>query len=142
MKKIAMASDHAGFPLKSLLRDFLEKEKQYQVVDLGTNSESSVDYPVFARKLAEVVAKENIFGIAICGSGIGITMAAGKTPGVRAANCTNTTMAKLSRQHNNANVLGLGARLIGTDLAKDITLAFLETQFEGGRHSKRVEQIG
>jgi len=140
MKKIAVASDHAGFLLKKDIKVFLGQE-EYSVIDLGPDSEESVDYPEFAHKLANFIREEKIPGIAICGTGIGITMAAGKLAGVRAANCTNCTMARLAREHNDANVLGLGSRLIGIELAKDIVKIFLNTKFAGGRHQNRVNQI-
>jgi len=140
MRKIATSSDHAGFELKEFLKVFLKEEK-YEVIDLGTDSEKSVDYPYFGKKLGEFVVREKIQGIVVCGTGIGISIAANKVTGVRAANCINSTMAKLAREHNNANVLGLGSRIVGTELAKDIVNSFLETDFMGERHSKRVRQI-
>lgn len=139
---VALAADHAGFELKNLLRDELRAEG-YQILDLGTNSSDSVDYPDFGRQLGQAVASgQAAFGVAVCGSGIGISIAANRIPGCRAALCTDSLMARLSRQHNNANVLALGARLIGTDTARDCLKAFLGTDFEGGRHERRVTKLG
>lgn len=139
---VALAADHAGFELKNLLRDEL-KAQGYDVLDLGTNSSDSVDYPDFGRKLGETVASGQArFGVAVCGSGIGISIAANRIPGCRAALCSDSLMARLSRQHNDANVLALGARLIGPDTARDCLKAFLDTAFEGGRHERRVAKLG
>lgn len=139
---VALAADHAGFELKNLLRDEL-KSQGYDILDLGTNSPDSVDYPDFGRQLGETVASGKArYGVAVCGSGIGISIAANRIPGCRAALCTDSLMARLSRQHNDANVLALGARLIGPDTAKDCLKAFLATDFEGGRHERRVAKLG
>lgn len=139
---VALAADHAGFELKNLLRDEL-KSQGYDILDLGTNSSDSVDYPDFGRQLGETVGSGKAkFGVAVCGSGIGISIAANRIPGCRAALCTDSLMARLSRQHNDANVLALGARLIGPDAAKDCLKAFLSTDFEGGRHARRVAKLG
>ncbi len=140
-KQITIASDHAGFDLKSVI--IKELNHQYQIIDLGCdNSEDSVDYPDFAKKLAEkIIKKEADFGILICGSGIGISIAANRFKEVRAALCHNQKTAKLSRQHNNANVLCLGARIINEANAIKIVKVFLNTNFEGGRHNKRVEKL-
>lgn len=138
---VALAADHAGFELKNLLRDEL-KSQGYDILDLGTNSSDSVDYPDFGRKLGEAVAGGKAkYGVVVCGSGIGISIAANRIPGCRAALCTDSLMARLSRQHNDANVLALGARLIGPDTAKDCLKAFLATDFEGGRHQRRVDKL-
>jgi ribose 5-phosphate isomerase B len=138
---VALAADHAGFELKNLLRDEL-KAQGYPVIDLGTNSTESVDYPDFGRRLGQLVAGgEAQFGVAVCGSGIGISIAANRIPGCRAALCSDSLMARLSRQHNDANVLALGARLIGLDAARDCLKSFLETAFEGGRHQRRVGKL-
>ncbi len=139
--KIAIASDHAGFDLKSLI--VKELKNQYQIFDLGcADSTTSVDYPDFAQKVAQkIIKKEADFGILICGSGIGISIAANRFKEVRAALCHNQKTAKLSRQHNNANVLCLGARIINQSNAIKIVKAFLSTNFEGGRHIKRVEKL-
>lgn len=139
---VALAADHAGFELKNLLREEL-KAQGYDILDLGTNSSDSVDYPDFGRQLGETVASGKAkIGVAVCGSGIGISIAANRIPGCRAALVHDITTARLSRQHNDANVLALGARLIGTDTARDCLKAFLETPFEGGRHQRRVDKLG
>lgn len=139
--KIVIASDHAGFDLKSLI--IKEFKSQYQITDLGcSNSQTSVDYPDFANELAKVIIKKEAeFGILICGSGIGISIAANRFKEIRAALCHNTQTAQLSRQHNDANVLCLGARIVDNLAALDIVKAFLSTKFEGGRHIKRVEKL-
>ncbi|MCI5060068.1 MAG: ribose 5-phosphate isomerase B [Alphaproteobacteria bacterium] len=137
--KVAIACDHGGVGLKGYLKDNIEAEW----LDLGTDGTDSVDYPDFGYKLAEAVADGEVeFGIAICGSGIGISMACNRHPKIRAAVCTNTTMARLTRIDNNANILCLGARLTGEILAKDIVEEFLKTPFEaGGRHARRVNKL-
>jgi ribose 5-phosphate isomerase B len=141
-KKIALAADHAGFTLKDKLRDDLA-ERGYETVDLGTNDEASVDYPDFGRALGEAVAAGQAdFGVLVCGTGIGISIAANRVSGVRAAVCHDVTTARLSRQHNDANVLALGARIVGSAVAHDCLHAFLETEFEGGRHARRTEKLG
>jgi len=138
--KIVIASDHAGYRLKGILKDKLEG---YEFIDAGTDSEDSCDYPDFAEKAGSMVATgEADAGIVICGTGIGISIAANKVKGVRAALCFNEFMAEMSRLHNNANVLALGARVIGEDLAVRIAEVWLKTGFEGGRHRRRVEKIG
>lgn len=139
--KIAVASDHAGFKLKEKIIGWL-KENKYQVLDFGTFSEDSVDYPDFAYPAAEsVVSGVADKGVIICGSGIGVSITANKVEGIRAANCCSVEMAQLSRQHNDANVLTFGSRLVDFDLASEMVKAFLSTDFEGGRHTKRVEKI-
>jgi ribose 5-phosphate isomerase B len=140
--KIAIASDHAGVELKSALILYLE-ESDIAAEDLGTHSKESVDYPDYANRMAEWLQKNPALkGILICGSGIGISIAANRHKHIRAALCTNAEMAKLSREHNNANVLCLGARFIDVDSAKTCVKAFLYTEFEGGRHAARVEKLG
>ncbi len=140
--KIAIGSDHAGYELKEKIKEFL-KENKYEFEDFGTDSSDSVDYPDFAKRVSEAVIGGFNFGILICGSGIGMSMAANKFPGIRAAFCMNPELAKASREHNNANVLTLGARFIGEDLAKKIVKTFLETEFtDEERHIKRVKKIG
>ncbi|MDH5722814.1 MAG: ribose 5-phosphate isomerase B [Alphaproteobacteria bacterium] len=141
MKKIAIASDHAGYNLKSaILEQFRDR---YDWLDLGTNSTDSVDYPDFGKKLAETIINgEAEQGVLICGSGIGISIAANRYKEIRAANCTDVTMARLSRQHNDANVVALGERLVGQQVAFDIIETFLSTEFEGGRHQNRVNKLG
>lgn len=140
--KLAITSDHGGFALKEYLKNNF-KAVPVEWVDLGTDSAAqSVDYPDFGKKIADVVAKgEADKGIAICGSGIGISMACNRNPKIRAALCMNSTMARLSRQHNDANILCLGERLTGTEVALDIVKAFLEAEFEGGRHTGRVGKL-
>ena len=139
---IAIASDHAGFELKGLLKDELAA-LGYEPLDLGTNSASSVDYPDFADRLALVLKEGRARrGVLVCGTGLGISMAANRHRHVRAAVVHDATSARLTRQHNNANVLCLGARLIGTDVAKDCLRVFLTTDFEGGRHENRVAKLG
>lgn len=140
-KAVALGADHGGYPLKEVLKVFLE-EKGYQVIDCGTNSPDSVDYPDFAKAVAQLVANGTAWrGIMIDGAGIGSCMAANKVPGVRAAMCYDHATAVNSREHNNANTLTLGAGLIGANLAKSITATFLETEFGGGRHARRVDKI-
>ena len=139
--QIFIASDHAGFLLKSFLIQELQK-LNFKITDLGCNSaEISVDYPDFAQKLAKKIKKDSDFGILICGSGIGISIAANRNKHIRAALCNNVKLAKLSRAHNNANVLALGARIITQKSALAITKAFFATQFEGQRHERRVAKL-
>lgn len=139
---IAVASDHAGFDLKELLRQELQAAG-HDVLDLGTHSVASVDYPDFGRALAAAIRDGRAGrGIAVCGTGIGISIAANRDPAVRAALAHDATSARLARQHNDANVLALGARLVGTETARDCLRAFLETPFEGGRHAGRVAKLG
>jgi len=133
--KIALGADHGGYELKEKIKQHLSKKEGIEVIDFGTNSTESVDYPKYGHLVANsVVNKEVDFGILVCGTGIGISIAANKIKGIRAANCTNTTMAKLTRQHNDANILALGARIVGDVLALDIVDEFLAASFEGGRH--------
>ena len=140
-KTVAIASDHAGYELKQTLAEFL-RAQDVVVEDLGTHSTASVDYPDFGNAMAEWIKQNPAeLGILICGSGIGISIAANRHKHIRAALCANAEMAKLSRQHNNANVLALGARFIDANAAKDCVRAFLETEFEGGRHAGRVEKL-
>lgn len=139
--KIALGADHGGFLLKETIKKHLEG-KGIEVVDKGTYSTDSVDYPTYAKAVANAVLNEEVtYGILICGTGIGISIAANRFKGIRAALCSNTTMAKLTREHNNANILALGARMTGDVLALDIVDEFLKTEFEGGRHQNRIEAI-
>jgi ribose 5-phosphate isomerase B len=139
---VAVASDHAGVTLKRVLADEL-RAMSYEVLDLGTDGSDSVDYPDYARALAEAIAEGRAErGLVVCGTGIGVSIAANRYPGVRAALCHDVSSARLSRQHNDANVLALGARLIGVETAKDCLRTFLETRFEGGRHGRRVAKLG
>ena len=140
--KIAFGADHAGFELKQALLEYVKDELKYEAVDFGTNSGDSVDYPDFAFAAAKAVASgECDFGILVCGSGIGMEITANKVEGIRAADCLTVQMANLCRRHNNANVLTLGQRLISTAVAKMIAKEFLESEFEGGRHERRVNKI-
>ncbi|RPH92645.1 MAG: ribose 5-phosphate isomerase B [Calditrichaeota bacterium] len=138
---IAVASDHAGYPLKKLIIEYLT-EKKIDFHDYGVFSEERVDYPDFGVLVArEVVAGKHQFGIIICGTGIGISMAANKITGARAALCCNEYMAEMARRHNNANLLALGGRTTTIDLAVRMIDVFLNTEFEGGRHTLRVDKI-
>jgi ribose 5-phosphate isomerase B len=139
--KIALAADHAGFEEKEQLKKTLD-EIGAEYTDMGTASTDSVDYPNFARKVGEAVADgEYDRGVLVCGSGTGMAIAANKVPGVRAAVAWNEEIARLSREHNNANVLSLAARFIPVDEQAKIVKAFLSADFEGGRHQRRVDQI-
>jgi ribose 5-phosphate isomerase B len=139
--RIALAADHAGYLLKDELVRWL-REQGHDVTDLGTNGPESVDYPQFGRKLAEVIAHGDAErGIAVCGSGIGISIAVNREPKCRCARVDDPLSAQLAREHNDANVLALGGRLIGNDMARACVLAFLDTDFAGGRHQRRVDQL-
>jgi ribose 5-phosphate isomerase B len=142
-KSIAIAADHAGFDLKAKLVEEL-KSSGYGVQDLGTHdAANSVDYPDFGKAVAEaVISGKADAGVIVCGTGIGISIAANRHPGIRAALCHDVTMARLCREHNDANVLALGARLIGETVAKDCLEAFLTTEFAGDRHLRRVQKLG
>ena len=141
MTKIAIGSDHGGFNLKGKIIKFLE-EKGYEVKDYGTYSTDSCDYPVYAKAVAKSVASgENEKGIIVCGSGIGVSIAANKVKGVRAALCHESHSAMLSRLHNNANVLCLGERITGESLALDIVDVWLKSEYEGGRHQRRIDML-
>lgn len=138
---VAIASDHAGFDLKSYIKDnFTALPVTW--LDLGTDDHDSVDYPDFGGAMARAIAEGQAdYGVLICGTGIGISIAANRAPQVRAAVCANTTQARLSRAHNDANVLALGARITGVEVALDCLATFLCTEFEGGRHAGRVEKL-
>lgn len=139
--RIAIASDHAAIELKAALREWLI-EQGHEVADLGPDSADSVDYPDFGYLLAGVVADGTAArGIALCGSGIGISIAVNRNPAVRCALVSEPLSAALAREHNNANVLAMGARLTGVDMAKACVTAFLETEFAGGRHQRRVDKL-
>ena len=139
--KIALGADHGGFELKNKIKHYLE-QRNFEIIDFGTNSMDSVDYPSFAKSVGNaVVNKEANFGILVCGTGIGISIAANKISGVRCALCTNTTMARLTREHNDANIIAFGERIIGDALALEMVETFLNTKFEGGRHCRRVSMI-
>jgi len=139
--KISIGCDHAGFEVKEIIISLLKKLK-HDVLDLGTNSIDSVDYPIYGLKVGESIKNKIVdMGIVVCGSGIGISIAANKISGVRAALCTSVEHAILSRKHNNANVLALGARLTNEKDIKEIIIKWLDTPFEGGRHQKRINLI-
>ena len=139
--KIGIANDHASVEMKQQVVAYL-KEKGYDVVNYGTDSTESCDYPVYGEKIGHAVAPGEVdFGIAICGTGLGISLAANKVHGIRAAVCSEPYTARLSRQHNNANILAFGSRVIGIELAKMIIDEFLGAEFEGGRHQRRVDMI-
>ena len=138
---IALASDHGGFRLKEQIKEHLEA-RGLDTKDLGTHSEDSVDYPIFGQKCGEAVASgEADLGIVVCGTGIGISIAANKVKGVRCGLCTSVEMAKLTKQHNNANILALGGRTTAPELAMEIVDAWLDAEFEGGRHQRRVDML-
>lgn len=139
-KKLFIAADHAGVELKAALKDLIG-EYGYEVVDLGTGDGASVDYPDYAAEVAERVQRGEGIGVLVCGSGVGMSITANRYQGVRAALCTDPFTAKATRQHNDANILCLGSRVVGVGLAEAILRAFLETPFEGGRHQRRVEKI-
>ena len=140
-KKIAIGADHAGFELKEKIKILLQ-ELGYEINDHGTNSTDSVDYPLIAKSVAKSVAsKTPPKGILICGTGIGMSIAANKVKGIIAAHCTDVETAKLARQHNNSNILTIGGRTMNYELAREIIKTWLETDFEGGRHQRRVQEI-
>ncbi|MDD4508473.1 MAG: ribose 5-phosphate isomerase B [Eubacteriaceae bacterium] len=139
--KIAIGCDHGGFDLKQVIIPFL-KEQSVDVVDVGTYSTESVDYPDYGLKVAEAVTGGKAErGIAICGTGVGICITVNKVPGIRGSLCTNEYMAELTRRHNDSNMLVLGGRVIGDELAKNIVKVWLNTPFEGGRHQRRLDKI-
>lgn len=138
---IAIASDHAGFELKTELAAYL-RDKGFEVLDLGTDGPESVDYPDFAYEMARALQDGRVHrGVLICGTGLGISIAANRYPWVRAALCHDVTTARLSREHNDANVIALGGRLVGSELARQCLDAFLATDFGGDRHARRVGKL-
>ena len=139
MIKILIASDHAGFVLKNKLIDHFKNK--FEFTDFGTNSEESVDYPDFAHKLANEISIKNLTGVLICGSGLGMSMVANRYNNVRAALCFDENMARLSRQHNDANILVLGSRLISYEEAIKCFIMFFKSEFDGGRHQARLEKF-
>jgi len=140
-QKVAVASDHAAIELKAALADWL-REQGHEVSDLGPTTADSVDYPDYGYKLAEAIASGAADkGVALCGSGIGISIAVNRNPACRCALVSDSRSARLSREHNDANVIAMGARLIGIDTAKDCLAAFLATPFAGGRHERRVNKL-
>ena len=139
--KIVIGNDHAAVTMKEDISAYLE-EKGYEIINVGTDTSESVDYPVYGEKVARMVASgEADLGIAICGTGLGISLAANKVKGIRACVCSEPYTARMSRMHNNCNVLCFGARVVGLDLAKMIVDTWLSTEFEGGRHQRRVDMI-
>ncbi len=139
--RIAIGSDHAGYPVKEAIRKYLEAAG-YQVDDQGTSSEESVDYPDYGKTVGELVAsKQDDFGIAVCGTGIGISIAANKVPGIRAALAHDVLTARLAREHNDANVLALGGRIVTAVAAIEMVQTFLTTAYVGGRHQRRLDKI-
>ncbi|TAJ89968.1 ribose 5-phosphate isomerase B [Reyranella sp.] len=138
---IAVASDHAGFDLKEILKRDLQ-EAGHEVLDLGTNSTASVDYPDFGKAMGDAIASGKAArGVLVCGSGIGISIAANRNPKVRAVLAHDVTSARLSREHNDANVIAFGQRLIGVETAREALQVFLSTEWAGGRHAGRVEKL-
>ena len=139
--KIAIGSDHVGIELKPIILDYL-KELKHEVEDFGTQSKERTDYPIYGEKVAEAVAKGDYdCGIVICGTGVGISIAANKVKGIRAVVCSEPYSAKLSKEHNDTNILAFGSRVIGSELAKMIVKEWLDAKFEGGRHANRVEML-
>ena len=140
MKKIAIGSDHGGYEYKEMIKEYLLKN-DYEVLDVGAYSKSSIDYPDIALKVCDIAVKEKIKAIIVCGTGIGISIAANKCHGIRAALCNDEYSAKMSREHNDANVLALGQRVIGEGLCLSILNTWLNTDFSGGRHENRVNKL-
>lgn len=141
MKKIAVASDHGGYLLKEKVKKHL-MDRGFEIIDLGTDSEESVDYPVYGKACGEAVASGRAdLGVVVCGTGIGISIAANKVKGIRCGLCTSVEMAHLAKQHNNANILALGGRTTDAGLAVKIVDQWLDTEFEGGRHQRRVDML-
>ena len=139
--KIGIGNDHAAVGMKNEIVDYL-KELGYEAVNYGTDSDASCSYAVYGEKVARAVAAKDVdLGILICGTGVGISLAANKVKGIRAAVCSEPCTARLSRQHNNSNILAFGARVVGSELAKMIVDEWLGAKFEGGRHQRRVDQI-
>ena len=139
--RVAIGNDHSAVELKEIIADYV-RELGHEAINLGTDTTQSCDYPLYGEKVGRaVVSGEADLGIAICGTGLGISLAANKVKGVRACVCSEPYTARMSRLHNNTNVLCFGARVVGSELAKMITQVWLETEFEGGRHQRRVDQI-
>ena len=140
-KICAIASDGAGFKLKCVVSDYL-KELGYGIIDCGTDSEASCDYPDYAVKCCREITEGRAgFGVLCCGTGVGMSMAANKVKGIRAACCSDTFSARATRSHNDANVLCIGERVVGPGLAKELIDAFISTSFEGGRHQRRIDKV-
>ena len=141
MQKIIIASDHGGFSLKNSIINHI-REQGIDIEDYGCYNSESCDYPIYAKEVANEVAKnKEVKGILVCGTGIGMSIAANKIKGIRAAHCTDTYSAKMTRKHNDSNILCLGERVTGVGLALDIVDIWLNTEFEGGRHQKRIDMI-
>jgi len=141
LRKISISSDHAGFELKESIKKFLIKNKFF-ILDLGPRDDRSVDYPDYAKKLAKnIISKKSDTGILVCGSGIGMAMSANRFKKIRAAVCYNVKSTKLSRSHNNANIIAIGSRLTNKNLALKLVTIFLKTKFDGGRHKRRTNKI-
>lgn len=142
IQTIALGADHAGFALKEEVRQYLEAAGEYKVLDCGTHSEESTDYPDYGYAVVHELNRGHAQrGVIVCGTGIGISIAANRCPNIRAALCVNTEMAKLARMHNDANILALGSRVINAKTALECVDTFLQTSFEGGRHVKRLEKL-
>ena len=139
--KIAIGNDHVAVEMKNYIKSYLEV-KGYEVIDFGTNTAERTDYPIYSKKVARaVVSGECEFGILICGTGVGISIAANKIKGIRAAHVTDSFSARMTKMHNNANVICLGERITGLEIASDIVNAYLNAEFEGGRHEGRVNKL-
>ncbi len=139
--KIGIGSDHGGYELKEQIKEYLQGEN-IEYIDYGTNSKESVDYPDYGKKVGEAVANGEVDkGIVICGTGIGISLAANKVKGIRCALCGDSYSARMSREHNDANMLALGGRVLGRDLAMEIVSIWIKSEFAGGRHQRRVNKI-
>jgi len=139
--RIALGNDHVGLELKRIVIEVLT-ERNTEIVDCGTNSNERTDYPIYAEKVARLVDSHEVdLGILLCGTGVGISIAANKIDGIRAVSCSEPYSAKLSREHNNSNVLAMGSRVVGPELAKMILNIWLDSTFEGGRHQTRIEMI-
>ncbi len=143
IKTVAFAADHGGFLLKNRLIEFLKKQMpDIEITDLGTSSEESVDYPVYGKLCAdEIIAGKADRGVVCCGTGIGISIAANRVRGIRCALCTSVEMAEMTRRHNDANMIAFGGRTTTPDLAEEMLLKFLNTEFEGGRHKRRIDML-
>jgi ribose 5-phosphate isomerase B len=138
---IALGADHGGYELKEIIKKHLQ-DQGYEIIDYGTDSAESVDYPEYGFKVGEAIIKgQASLGIVVCGTGIGISISANKVKGIRAALCTDSYMARMAKEHNNANILALGARVVGQGLALEIVDTFLKTSFSGSRHSRRIDLI-
>ena len=140
--KIAIGNDHSAVDYKNEIKKYIEEKYKYEVINFGTDTNESVDYPIYGEKVARsVVSGQADKGICICGTGVGISLAANKVKGIRAVVCSEPYTAKLSRNHNDTNVLAFGARVVGIEMAKMIVDAWLNAEYEGGRHQRRVDLI-